>query len=257
MTHVLDRQAPDPDAVVRYADHPDGLLDLYLPRRAADPAAVVVLVHGGFWRAEYDRVHVRPLADALRGQGYVVAVPEYRRSGAVAERAGGWPTTVEDVRSAVALLPELLSRVGVRHDGPTYLMGHSAGGHLVLWLASEPLPVERVVALAPVGDLRDAHDRDLDAGAVRAFLGGPPTDLPDVYLEADPALRLVTPPGPGVVVLHGTADLQVPLGNSDWAVGLDHVDLVHLEGADHFDLIDPDSAAWPDVLTSLGPVPES
>jgi acetyl esterase/lipase len=252
VTHVLHRPAPSPDAVVRYADHPDGLLDVYLPAESTDPAAVIVLVHGGFWRAEYDRVHIRPLADALRRQGLVVAVPEYRRTGAAPDRVGGWPRTAEDLRSVVTRLPELLGRIGVRNIGPTSLVGHSAGGHLVLWLASETLPVGRVVALAPVGDLRDADERDLDGGAVRALLGGGPEELPEVFLEADPALRLATAPGPAVVVLHGTADVQVPLANSDWAIGRDHVDLVHLQGADHFDLIDPESEAWPAVLGALG-----
>lgn len=255
MTHVLERPAPPPDAVVRYADHPDGLLDVYVPPGGSGRPGTVVLIHGGFWRAEHDRLHLRPLAAALRGQGFVVAVPEYRRTGADRDRSGGWPRTAEDVREVVARLPELLDRAGTQHPGPTYVVGHSAGGHLALWLASEPLGVDRVVALAPVGDLRDAYARDLGEGAVLALLGGGPDEHPERYAEADPAVRLRTRPlavpGPRIVVLHGTEDVQVPLGNSDWAVGLDDVDLIHLEGADHFDLIDPTSETWPAVLAAL------
>lgn len=252
MTDVLTRPAGLPDAVLRYADHPDGLVDVHVP---AGPArGLVILVHGGFWRAEYDRRHTRPLAEALRDEGFLVATPEYRRTGAVGEVAGGWPRTFDDVRSATALLPDLLAGVGLRSPSPVVVVGHSAGGHLALWLAAEGVPLDRVVALAPVGDLADAFARDLDGGAVRDLLGGSPAELPERYAEADPAVRLARPGRPvepRVVVLHGTADLQVPVGNSDWAATNDRVELRVLDGADHFVLIDPDSAVWPEVLRAV------
>lgn len=249
MTDVLQRPAARPDAVLRYADHPDGLVDLHLPE--GEPRGLLVLVHGGFWRAEHDRTHTRPMADDLRRKGFAVATPEYRRTGAVGSRLGGWPRTFEDVRAAVARLPDLLAGLGVAPGGATSVLGHSAGGHLALCLAAAELPLSRVVALAPVGDLRDAWARDLDAGAVRDLMGGGPEELPEEYDAADPAVRLAAPPACEVVVLHGTADDKVPLANSDWATHLDHVDLRVLDGADHFDLIDPESAAWAAVLEAL------
>ena len=251
MTDVLTRASGLPDAVVRYADHPDGFVDLHLP--AFPPRGLVVLVHGGFWRAEWDRRHTRPMAEALRAQGYVVATPEYRRTGAVGDAAGGWPQTPYDVRDAVAALPALLDGVGDGVPGPVALLGHSAGGHLVLWLASEGLDVDRVVALAPVGDLLDAEAQDLDEGAVRALLGGPSAEHPERYAAADPAHRLAarSPDRPEVVVLHGTADQHVPVANSDWADENDHVTLRRLEGVAHFELIDPEEPVWREVLEAL------
>ncbi len=251
MTDVLTRASGLPDAVVRYADHPDGIVDLHLPSSA--PRGLVVLVHGGFWRAEWDRTHTRPMAEALRAERYVVATPEYRRTGAPGDRTGGWPATLHDVRDAVAALPGLLEGLGVATGGPTALLGHSAGGHLVLWLAAEGAAVDRVVALAPVGDLLDAEARDLDAGAVRALLGGSSTAHPERYAAADPARRLSVPgPGrPGIVVLHGTADQQVPVANSDWAVAAAGVTLRRLEGVDHFRLVDPTDPAWAEVRAAL------
>jgi acetyl esterase/lipase len=245
----LDRTDPLPDVVVRYADHPDGVLDLHLP--AGDPVATVVLVHGGFWRAEYDRTHTRPVADALRRLGFLVASPEYRRTGATGDRAGGWPETCEDVRLAVERLPGLLTGLGLDVPASTYAVGHSAGGHLVLWLASERLRLDRVVALAPVGDLRDAFARDLDGGAVLDFLGGSPDDVPHRYAAADPATRLRVDTGVPVVVVHGTADRQVPFENSRWAEALPHVRLRTLEGVDHFALMTPGSPAWPEVAAAV------
>ena len=82
--------------------------DLFLPPANPGPAAapLVVFLHGGFWRAAYDRKHARPLAEALAAAGFAVCVPEYRRVG---QDGGGWPGTFDDVRAAVARLPELVA----------------------------------------------------------------------------------------------------------------------------------------------------
>jgi acetyl esterase/lipase len=252
VTDVLTRASGLPDAVVRYADHPDGIVDLHLPGPAS--RGLVVLVHGGFWRAEWDRTHTRPMAEALRAEGYVVATPEYRRTGATGEAAGGWPQTLHDVRDAVAQLPGILDGLGIAAPGPLTLLGHSAGGHLALWLGCEEgLRVDRVVALAPVGDLLDAEARDLDEGAVRALLGGSSTEHPERYAAADPARRLAVPAPtrPEAVVLHGTADRHVPVANSDWAETADRVTLRRLEGVGHFEVIDPEGPVWGEVLGAL------
>jgi acetyl esterase/lipase len=237
---------PLPDAVVRYAAHDDGLIDVHLP--PSGPAGpLVVLLHGGFWKAAYDRKHTRAAAAALAGEGFVVATPEYRRVGG----GGGWPTTAEDVDKAVGALPDLLAGLGLRADGMT-VTGHSAGGHLALWLANQAHRLDRVVGLAPVGDLRAAAREGLGDGATQALLGGTPEERPDTYDAADPVTRLARPPGCEVVVLHGSADDVVPVSNSrSLAAARPLVDLRVLDGADHFDLMNPSSAAWPAVVEAL------
>ncbi len=244
---VLTRQAPLPDAVVRYADHTDGVIDLYLPP-GDGPHPLVVLAHGGFWRDEYDRRHTRPLSDAMKAEGYCVAVPEYRRTGG---GGGGWPTTFDDIDAAVAAIPDLVAGLGVATTGTTYL-GHSAGGHLVLWLADQPHKVDRVVALAPVGDLRAGFIEGLDGDAVEALLGGSPEAVPERYDAADPAARLSAATPCEIVVLHGSLDEQVPLANSaGLAARHPEVDLRVLDGVEHFGLVDPFSPAWPALLAAL------
>lgn len=242
-----DLPLPLPDAVVRYAAHEDGLVDVHLPARSATPAPLVVLLHGGFWKQAYDRRHTRPMAAALAAEGFVVATPEYRRVGG----SGGWPTTAEDVDVAAGAIPDLLEGLGIATTGMTVL-GHSAGGHLALWLANQDRPIDRVVGLAPVGDLRAAARLGLGDDATQALLGGSPEERPREYAAADPVARFEERPKCAVVVVHGALDDVVPLAISRGLVEAHpFVELHPVEGADHFDVVDPTSPAWQVVLAAL------
>ena len=253
-TEVLTRAAEGPDVVLRYAAYEDGLVDVFLPPSLGRPAStlpLIVLVHGGFWRQQTDRRHLRPLANDLCGRGFVVAVPEYRRGD------GGWPATGSDVESALLATPAMLDDVApgwVDPAAPLVLAGHSAGGHLALWagLRAGRARVRRVVALAPVADLRYAARTGLGHGAAQALLGGEPDDVPEQYADADP-LRLLPGEVP-VTVIQGTADEEVPV-SMNRRVAADHptVTYVEIDGVDHFALIDPLSAAFQrSVVPALG-----
>lgn len=234
-------------------------------------ALLTIFLHGGFWRAEYGREHTRPLAEALADAGFVVCAPEYRRTG---QPGGGWPGTFDDVAAAVDRLPGLVAEatgglVGADPAG-TVLGGHSAGGHLALWAASRHrLPAgsrwraERsawrgVVALAAVSDLAGSYRKGLGQQAAGALMGGAPAQFPDDrYLEADPG-RLVPAGGP-VWLVHGLADDRVPylmsLDYARWARAAGArpaaATVVLLPGAGHFELIDPLSAEWPQVVDAF------
>ena len=239
-------ELPPPDVVVRYAAHHDGVVDLHLPATAG-PSPLVVLLHGGFWKQAYDRRHTRAVAAALAAEGFMVATPEYRRVGA----GGGWPTTAADVDAALRALPGLVAGLGLTATTTT-VMGHSAGGHLALWLANQQHALDRVVGLAPVGDLRAAAKQRLGDAATQALLGGEPDEVPERYDAADPATRLDHPPGCEVRIVHGTEDDIVPLDNSRGLCDAHpFVDLRVVDGADHFDVMDPTSAAWPTVVAAL------
>jgi acetyl esterase/lipase len=255
---VLDRSAPAPDFTVAYGPEPDHIIDVRLPPSAGS-APLVIFLHGGFWRHEYDRTHVGPLATALAHEGFVVATPEYRRTGAP---GGGWPGTLDDVRVAVQAAPGLIGA-----QGDVILAGHSAGGQLALWAARRPgkgvpLSAQRaadalvrgVVALAPVADLRAAYELDLDGGAVLALLGGSPDEVPERYAATDPLSRL--PLGVPAILVHGDQDRHVPVefsrryGVAARAAG-DPVRVVELPQTEHFAVIDPESAAWPQVVEAF------
>jgi len=234
-----------PDAVLRYADHDDAVIDVHLPDgslRTGAATRLVVLLHGGFWKVEYDRRHTRPMARALADEGCIVATPEYRRVG----NGGGWPVTGEDVLLAVRRLPDLLSSLGLAYRPPV-VTGHSAGGHLALWLATTRLPIERVVALAPVCDLQEAIRLGLGSDATRAFLGGGGPSA------ADPMTLFVDRPSAEVVIVHGEEDDVVPAALSRGLVAAHPwVTLREVPGG-HFELIGPGSVAWPTVLDALMP----
>ncbi|MCU1537680.1 MAG: alpha/beta hydrolase [Humibacillus sp.] len=235
-----------------YGDDPAQVYDVHQPSpgRAPRPATVLV-VHGGFWRAAYDRAHAAPEVAAFADAGYTVAVAEYRRVGMP---GGGVPGTLDDVRACVAAV---LTDPDLPH--PVVLVGHSAGGHLAAWVASQPVvgdaaagAVAGVVSLAGVVDLGEADRLGLGDGAARAFVGsGPGTSE---WTSADP--MTTPPPAVPVRLLWGSADDVVPtevgagyLARAQ-ADGSDVTSEV-VPGADHFALIDPGSAAFDHVLAAV------
>ena len=254
---VLDRPAPPPDTTVRYGPLPEHVADVRWPATASDEsAALVVVVHGGFWRAEFDRTHTGPQCAGLADAGYAVAAIEYRRTGM---DGGGWPGTFEDVGTALEQVPALVEDAA-REQGlavdrtRTVLLGHSAGGHLVAWAATRPSTAAvGAVSLGGVLDLALATELRLDpepsASAVELLLGGGPDDVPDRYAAADPT-TLGRPLMP-VVAIHGADDDIVPVQLSRSYAERTGAELVVLPDIEHFGLIDPQSPAWPVVLHHL------
>ena len=165
---MSDRQQSD--RTVRYGDDPSQFAELTLP--TGDPRGVVVVIHGGFWRAQYDCSLGRPLAASLVEHGWAAWNLEYRRVG----NGGGVPETLDDVAAGIDALADVDGLDTTR----VITLGHSAGGHLATWAASrgrferwqpERVRVTGVVAQAGVLDLRAAHALGLGDGAVEGFLG--------------------------------------------------------------------------------------
>jgi len=227
---------------IRYGDHPSQFGEL--TRADGTARGVVVVIHGGFWKAAYDLSLGRPLAVDLAAHGWTAWNLEYRRVG----DGGGVPATFDDVAAGIDALADVegleLARV--------VTLGHSAGGHLAAWAAArarfprwrpERVPVTAVVTQAGVLDLAGAHEAGLGSAAVAAFAGPPGP----AYDELDPARQL--PLDVPVYAVHGTADDLVPPTQSREYVARTRraggeAELVELAGADHFTLIDPTSDAW-------------
>lgn len=237
---VLTRAVRPPDVVLRYGDEADQVVDVRRPPGRTGSAALVVVVHGGFWRPTFDRTNAGALSEGLADAGYVVATIEYRRT--------RWQELFADVEAAVQLAQDRVPQaedVAVQ-PGRTVLVGHSAGGHLALWYASRHPSVTGVVGLGAVTDLVAAERENLGDGAVRALLGDVAADHPDL----DPARQELTVP---VVLVHGARDEVVPPTQAvSFAEGRRQVTLDVVPDAGHFAVVDPRSPAWPRVLAAVG-----
>ena len=230
--------------------------DLYLPA-GSGMAPVVLLIHGGFWRTPYDLSLMAGLAEDLARRGLFAWNIEYRRIG---DPAGGWPETLRDVARAADYL-RVLATLYQLDLQRVVALGHSAGGHLALWLAARktlapasplavaetPLDLKGAVSLAGANDLEHVWRLQLGDRAAEELLNGSPQEWPERYADASPAAHL--PLGIPQVLVHGSADDRVPLiVSQDYAQKArqagDTVTLLELPGEDHFVVIDPASHAW-------------
>ncbi|MDX3854044.1 alpha/beta hydrolase [Streptomyces sp. AK02-01A] len=257
---VFARPAVPPDVTAAYGEHPDQVIDFYAPRGNQERVPLVVVLHGGAWRAPYDRLHLSPFADFLARRGFAVANVEYRRGPETAPLDGGpvagrWPETFDDVAAALDALPALVEAALPEADARRVVVtGHSAGGQLALWAAArhvlpegspwrlpEPPPLRGVVALAPIADLVRAVELDVCGGAILQLLGGE-EEFKQRRESADPAALL--PTGIATAVVQGRMDLTVPYAVAEAFVDAaaragETVGLTLLEDVGHLPLVDP------------------
>jgi acetyl esterase/lipase len=253
---------PPADLVIPYGREPQQAAELRLPMgEGLHP--VVVLVHGGCWQAPWAMDHVRALAAALTAEGFATWSLEYRRLG---DPGGGWPGTLEDVARGADHLREVATAHRLDLDR-VVAVGHSAGGQLALWLAArhrlapdsplrgpKPLRLRGVVSLAGVLDLRAGAEGEVCGDSIPRLLGGPPVERADRIAQASPIELL--PLGVPQRLVCGALDTLVPneLSRRYQAAARAKGDAVALEvvdGAGHFELVDPASRAWPAVREAV------
>ena len=194
-THVYDR-----------TDGKELTLDLY--RAASDNPARpgVIVIHGGAWRSG-DSKELPDLNSYLAGKGYVVAAVTYRLA-----PHSRYPAPISDIQSAISYLRNHASEFGL---DPTrlILLGRSAGAHLALqtaYTSNEPA-IRGVVSLYGPADLyygytHPARPLVIDTKKVIAdFLGGNPTELPEIYRTASP-IHYVGANTPPTLLIHGGRD---------------------------------------------------
>lgn len=241
---ILELAPPAPGTRIAYGSDENQFGELRLPN-AAGPHPVVIFLHGGYWRARYDLTHTGHLCVALNRAGFATWSLEYRRLG---QPGGGWPGTFDDVLAGALHLAKLTH--GLDHRRVS-VAGHSAGGHLALWLAArKPLPLQGVAALAGVTDLRRGFELKLSNGVVRDLMAATPDEQPARYRHASPIEML--PIAAPQRLVHGAADTVVPLELSErFARSSKNAELIALPGAGHFDVIDPRSPVWPEVERAI------
>ncbi len=245
-TDILFRTARPPDRTEVTGPEQTDVYDVWDPDTDRARGVTVALVHGGFWREEYDRSHQAPLAVALAADGFHVANLEYPRIGMP---GGGWPGTGRSVLERVESV-----RADTHLPDRVVVVGHSAGGQLALWLASgERAPwLTGVVALAPAADLGEVNRLGLGDDAARALLRGTPQEEPEAWADADPMRQRLTVP---TVIVTGELDDVVPGAVVDsYVAGRNAEEPLRTavaRRADHFDVIDPATPAYLLVLAEI------
>ncbi len=249
---------PPADARIRYGDRRLQFGDLRVPP-GSGPHPVAVFIHGGCWLAEYDIAHSSKLTAALARNGIATWSLEYRRVGDV---GGGWPGTFNDIGRGADHL-RLIAREHRLDLDRVIVMGHSAGGHLALWLAArsrlpaeapigstDPLAVRGVLALAPAPYLRFLYEKKVCGHVIDKLMGGSPDQFPDRYRWGDPVQ--LAPDGVRQVLIIGKHDdAWAPSGLRYYRAARargDDIRIIDAAESGHFELIDPDSTAWPLVL---------
>ncbi len=245
--------------------------DLRLPNGPA-PHPLVIVIHGGCWVSHFASLqNTAALSDALRDAGVATWNVEYRR---LDHPGGGWPGTMADVAAAADYVRTLVKRFPL-DTAHVVAIGHSAGGHLALWLgargrltsesplyAAHPLRLNAVVALGGPGDLAEftAYAAKIcGSPVIERLLGGTPTTVPDRYAQASP--RALLPLGVRQLLIVGADDGVMPEAARNAYVEAamkagDSAEAIVVPGA-HFEVIAPTSTAWPTVrdaiLTLLSP----
>jgi acetyl esterase/lipase len=247
---------------IRYGPHRSNVGDLWLPAGSADPVPVVVLIHGGFWRAVYTKRLMNRLAKDVVGRGWAAWNIEYRRVGFLGG-GGGWPMTLIDVAAAL----DHLAVIGDGVDSTRVVTcGHSAGGQLAFWAAARgrlsaaspgaggAVSVRGAVSLSGIVDLEEADRLALGAQATALFMGGHWNEQSDRYRHASP--RALLPLGVPQTLIHAGNDNVVPPSMSrDYqtlAANMgDSARFLLVDGIGHRQLIDPNGRGWATAVSEL------
>ena len=263
---LLSRPLPLPTVRVPYGPLPDQFGELWLPA-GKGPFPVVVMVHGGCWRSTVAKLSIMNyVAEDLRARGVAVWNLEYR---GVDRPGGGYPGTFADVGMGADALRGLARRYPLRLDHVTAL-GHSAGGHLVFWLAARgriagtsplraarPLPITTAISLGGLPDLaaaRAAGDAACGAAVIDSLVGPPTASRPDVYADTSPAVMGST--AARGVLINGEFDTLAPP-----SMGRAYVERLRpagqrvrqttIAGMGHVELITPGTAAWSAAIHAI------
>lgn len=261
MNNIIESNLP---IRISYGEDPLQFGDLRIPKGEGS-FPVILLIHGGCWRSAYDLTLMDPLAEALTNQGFVTWNLEYRRT---EDPGGGWPGTFHDVAFGLKKINTLKDSYTM--DTSTIIvMGHSAGGHLALWLGAQfqlsPLSeiqvgglprISGIVSLAGIINLTTYFAPNGCGGNVINLMGGTPESYPDRYREGTPTSFL--PLGTPQVLVHGAKDEIVPLDHVisyyDKAKSAkEDIQLIVVPDCSHRDVITPESVAWSSVLQAIDP----
>jgi acetyl esterase/lipase len=265
---LLTRERPQPSATIKYGEDQMQVVDLWLPA-GKGPHPTVLMVHGGCWQTEIaDRRIMNWIADDLRKRGMAVWNIDYR---GVDRAGGGYPGTFQDAAAAADAL-RLHAKTRNLDISRLVATGHSAGGHLALWLAArtaakarganpliprgspllaaDPLRIHTVVSIGGLPDLELAATppgSGCGTEVIEKLVGPPTLSIRSVY--ADTSVPRLAPLGVRQVLVNGMQDRIIPTSYADdyarkMRASGDKVTVRMVDRTGHVELIAPESEAW-------------
>ena len=256
---LMGRPLPSTPHSITYGDRKNDVVDVWIPD-GEGPHPVVLMVHGGCWqKAIADRTLMNYAAEDLRQNGMAVWNIEYR---GVDEEGGGYPGTFTDVSNAADAMRSYAAEYQLDLDKVAGF-GHSAGGHLVTWLATRKnLPADNPLysadPLPMVGLINTGGLADLEASApvtqascladiMDTLTGLPDDSRSDVFADTSPSELL--PGGTTIISVNGDSDRIAPselgLGFTEKALKAgDTARFVQVKNTGHVELISPQTEAF-------------
>jgi acetyl esterase/lipase len=206
--------------------------------------------------SEYDIAHSRKLADAFPREGIATWSLEYRRIG---DPGGAWPGTFDDIEAGYERLSELATPYSLDPER-VILAGHSAGGHLALWMAQrieergsgKAIGPRGVLGLAPAPDLEFLYEQGACDNAAGKLMGGSPDEYPERYAQGSVAKR-IPQTTPQIAVVGKYDETWRPVGVRYATAAAEQgapIRVIDAPESGHFEMIDPDSTTWPLVLAA-------
>ncbi|MBG22720.1 MAG: alpha/beta hydrolase [Idiomarinaceae bacterium] len=241
---VLAVPFANPDQRIHYGDSPLQFAEHWQVDKRQSSAPIILSIHGGCWLNAYAIEHTYAMNTALRDAGFEVWSLEYRRVG---DDGGGWPGSFTDIQNGLVTIAAQYGGEQALAQRDVTLIGHSAGGHLALLAGQQATElVDRIVGLAAITDIKAyAAGENSCQQAGKRFMEGADDQA---WKAANPAEQAAHP---ATYLFHGDADSIVPLTQSREFATREQVEVVWLEGAGHFDVIDPQSRAWLTILNKL------
>lgn len=258
--NALHHQAADYQ--ISYGTSSNQVAELRIPK-TQELHPVAIIIHGGCWTSKFaDLNNTAALADALRNIGFATWNVEYRR---VDNVGGGWPGTFQDIANAADYLRKIKDTYSLDLNR-VIVIGHSAGGHLALWLAASeqlpknsplyrenPLKLRGIISMGGVPDLAGFRSKQImqvcGNDVIAELLGHTESEINAHYKEASPIELL--PLGIPQILIYGTDDPVTPINIDNYVKCAKQdgssIELIKIKHAGHHEYNVPNSVTWPTI----------
>ncbi|MGS0676157.1 alpha/beta hydrolase [Shewanella sp. 0m-4] len=242
---------------VYYGNDSQQFAHLYTPSHKEKLTAVVIVIHGGYWKDNHtlETYATSAIVDYLQGFNVAIWNLEYRRMDSVGDNIKApWPATFKDIAAGIDMLQHISLEEGLDLRR-ILLIGHSAGGHLATWAASrskispssplfspQALAIRNVISISGILDLTAADDLE-QPQQIHRLMGGTVKDFPERYQACNPsdlpAMHL------NLTLVHGELDTCVKIAQLKRYKDQTSQDIkqISIPNADHFSML-PHKGDW-------------